>query len=152
MAAGTGQQGGEQINDDGGGEPSRIGVDQKEDRLVTENLFTLIEQLPEMILELPHFSRATPSVSRRIHNDRIVFAAPFDFAADKFEAIIRNVADGRIGEAGEHRIFFAPFNHAFGRINVADAGTRGRGGDRGGPGITEKIENVDFATWRRAPL
>ena len=95
-----------------------VGVDQEEERLVAEERAALGQQFPEVILEPPHLAGASATVSRRVHDDRVVFATALDFAAHEFQAIIDDVADGSIGEAGETGVFAAPFHHAFGGIDM----------------------------------
>ena len=118
---------------------------RKKQRLFAQQRAALGEQLPEVILEPPHFARAAAAVGRRVHDDRVVLAAALDFAAHEFQAVVGDVANGRVGEPAERGVFAAPFHHALGGVDVADGRAGLRGGDRRGAGVAEEIEHGDFA-------
>ena len=139
---------GEEIDDDGGREARGVGVDEQKERPVAEHLLALGEQIPEVVLKFPHLAATAAAEGRRVHDDGVVAASAFDFAADKFQAVVGDVAHGRGGEAGESGVFLAPLHHAFGGVDVADTRARGRGGHRGGARVAEEIEHANLAAGR----
>ena len=98
-----------------------------------------------MFFEFPHFAGGAAAVGGRVHDDGVVEFAALLFAADEFEAVVGDVADGCVDEAAEDGVFFAPFDHALGGVDVGDARAGFGGGTRGGPGVAEEIEDVDRA-------
>ncbi|CDN41485.1 hypothetical protein BN871_AH_00590 [Paenibacillus sp. P22] len=123
----------------------RIGVDQQEERVVGQYFHAGFQEGEQAGLQLPHFSARTSSVGRRIHDDGIVFAAAALLALHEFEHIIRNVADGPVGQAGQLSIFLGPLDHALGRVDMADVGSGRSGCNGGSAGIREQIEHADRA-------
>src|SRR6478736_1811091 len=136
-AAGVMQEAVEQVQDDGRGEARRIGVDEEKQRPVAQDLLTLVEEAPEVVLQFPHLAGGPAAVGRRVHDDRVVLAAALELTAHELEAVVGDVADRRGGEAGEGGVLAAPLHHALGGVDVAHARPRGGGCDRGGPGVAE---------------
>ena len=137
---------GEEIRHDSRREARGVGVDQKEERLGGEDRAALGEERPEMFLEFPHLARRAAAVGGRVHNDRVVEFSAFLLAADELQTVVGDVADRGVGEAAEDGVFLAPFNHALGGVDVGDARAGFRGGDGGGAGVAEEVEDVDLAT------
>src|SRR5580693_7035616 len=111
-ASAVGQKPGEEVGGDGGRETRGVGVDEKEQRLVAKNLFALGKQRPEVVFEPPELALAAAAVGGWIHDDGVVAMAAALLAPDEFQAIVREIADGRVGQPAERGVFAAPLDHA----------------------------------------
>jgi hypothetical protein len=135
----------EEVDHDRGREAGGVGVDQEEQRPVAQHLLALVEQVPEVVLKLPHLAGAAAPEGRRVHDDGVVLAAALDLAAHEFHAVVGDVADGRLGQAGEHGVLLAPLHHALGGVHVAHARAGVGGGDGCCAGIAEQVEHAHLA-------
>src|ERR1035438_7563703 len=129
----------EQVGDDGGRKPGRVGVDEKEEGIVRQERAAFEKQLPQVVLQAPQLARAAAPEGGRVHDDGVVAAAALDLAAGEFEAVVRDVPDGRVGEPGKGGVLPAPFHHPLGCVHMAHRGASRRRGTARGARVAEQV-------------
>ena len=94
IATAAGHEFGEEVSYHGRRQTRGIRVDQEKKRRGRKQRAALAEEWPEVFFEFPHFARGAATVGRRVHDDGVVEFAALLFAADEFEAVVGDVADG----------------------------------------------------------
>ena len=128
----------------GGLQSGGIGVYQHEKGSIRQKKGAALQEGENTVLNFPDLALGSSAVGGRIHDDRIVAAAPADLTLYELSAVIHKPADVCLAQTGELGIFSGPADHAFGGIHMRDFCTCGCGCGGCAAGIGEEIQDPDF--------
>jgi hypothetical protein len=133
-AVGLHQVGDEVAKHQGGGFDI-VGGEEKEARFFGEGFAAEFEQLGELAFDFPDVAVGAAAEGGRIEQDAVVAGAALDFAADVFDGVLDDPADGLVVEAGSGLVFAGPGGGGLGGVDVGGlpaGGGRAPGGGGGG--------------------
>ena len=117
----------------------RIEVDHEKMVGRVEQLLAELEQLVQLVFELPLLAVGAAPVGGRVQDEALVVAAALHLAAHVFHGIFHQPAHA-VEAAGLH-VVAGPEVDLLHRIEVGHVGPGGAGGQGSGPGVGKQVEH-----------
>ena len=131
---------GEQVVKHEGGGFDVVGGEEEEAGFFGEGFAAEFQQLGELAFDFPDVAIGAASEGGGVEENAVVAGAAFDFAANIFEGVFDDPADGFCVQMGGNLVVAGPGGGGFGGVHVGGF-PAGFGGDEGGgAGIAEEIE------------
>ena len=133
---------GEQIAEHEGGGFDVVGGQEQQARFFGERLAAEFEQFGKLAFHFPDVAVGAAAERGRIEQDAVVAGAALHFAADVFDGVFDDPADGLVGEAGGGLVVAGPGGRGLGGVDVGGEPAGFGADERGRAGVAEEIQQA----------